>query len=187
MGGALFFICLLVGVTVFTKGHPKKRGIVLAFAMLCIAPCIVAVIWFVHSRGDKGLISFYGEARSNLFIRSFEDFVANPIFGRGLGYTGNSDLYDGKQGTMTWYHMMIPQIVGSLGLVGMYCYGKQIVERFGLMLKKTDSYILTLGLSYVGLLLMSQVNPGEFCPLPYELLAVVNFIMIEKYKEKKEL
>ena len=86
---------------------------------------------------------------------------------------------------MVWYHMMIPQIVGSLGLVGMFCYGKQIVERFAMIFKKRDIYVWVLGLSYIGMFLMSQVNPGEFCPLPYELLVVINFIMVEKYQEKE--
>ena len=27
---------------------------------------------------------------------------------------------------------------------------------------------------------MSQVNPGEFCPLPYELLTVMLFILMER-------
>ena len=82
---------------------------------------------------------------------------------------------------------MIPQIVGSLGLVGMFCYGKQMVERFAMIFRKPDAYVWTLGLSYIGIFLMSQVNPGEFCPLPYELLTVITFIMIEKYNEKREL
>ena len=87
-------------------------------------------------------------------------------------------------GTMIWYHMMVPQVVGSLGLVGMFCYVKQIKDRFRMAFAKRDAYVWILGLSYVGMLLMSQVNPGEFCPLPYELLVVTNFIMIERYQEK---
>jgi len=35
-------------------------------------------------------------------------------------------------------------------------------------------------MSYMGLFLMSQVNPGEFCPMPYAALAVTFFIIMEK-------
>ena len=41
-----------------------------------------------------------------------------------------------------------------------------------------------LFLCYGGLLLMSQTNPGEFCPFPYEMLAVMIFVIIETRKEK---
>jgi hypothetical protein len=35
-------------------------------------------------------------------------------------------------------------------------------------------------MSYFGLFIMSQVNPGEFCPMPYTALAVTFFIAMEK-------
>ena len=48
------------------------------------------------------------------------------------------------------------------------------------MFTKMDFWSLCLGVSYLGILLMSQVNPGEFCPLPFELLTVLLFILQEK-------
>ena len=46
---------------------------------------------------------------------------------------------------------------------------------------------LCLGVSYLGILLMSQVNPGEFCPLPFELLTVLLFILQERRLENDPL
>ncbi len=124
------------------------------------------------------------EARSKLIFRAFEDFKSSPVFGKGLAYSGNSDLYNPKKGALHWYHMMIPQIVGSLGSLGILAYGHQFIVRARLIFKKISPQGLCLGISYLGILLMSQVNPGEFCPLPYELLTVLIFIIIE-YCEKR--
>ena len=81
---------------------------------------------------------------------------------------------------MSWYHMMIPQIIGSMGLIGVAMYGYQIFARFKIIFTKTSSWSLVLGLSYLGILMMSQVNPGEFCPVPFEMLAVLLFILQER-------
>ena len=75
--------------------------------------------------------------------------------------------------------MMIPQIFGSMGVVGVLGYGYQLVTRFILVLRKRSAVAITLGLSYFGLFLMSQVNPGEFCPLPYALVATLIFVIVE--------
>ena len=66
----------------------------------------------------------------------------------------------------------------------MLAYGYQAFGRFKIWLKTKDPQNTALFLSYVGLLLMSQVNPGEFCPLPYEFLAVMIFVLLESDYEK---
>ena len=43
---------------------------------------------------------------------------------------------------------------------------------------------MCLGLSYLGILLMSQVNPGEFCPIPYGMITVILFIFLENGEDK---
>ncbi len=127
---------------------------------------------------------FKDEARVRLIYRSISDFCSNPLFGIGLGSHANADLYDGRTGTMTWYHMMIPQIIGSLGAVGIFAYAFQLISRFWLVIKKHSIFVCVLGMSYLGVLLMSQVNPGEFCPVPYELLTVIIFIFIESEPDR---
>ncbi len=130
----------------------------------------------------KELFSIFSseDSRKKLLFRSFEDFASSPIFGKGLGNTSNTDIYNPKKGALGWYHMMIPQVIGGLGVVGILGYGYQFFVRIKLIFKKISSKTLCLGISYFGILLMSQVNPGEFCPLPYELLTVLIFIFLEK-------
>ncbi len=119
------------------------------------------------------------EPRALLFLRSLENIKENWLFGTGLGYRGNADIYSAKEGAINWYHMMIPQIIGSLGLCGVAAWGYQLFVRAKLSLAVWKNREFGFALCYFGLFLMSQVNPGEFCPVPYAFLAVCFFAAIE--------
>lgn len=128
------------------------------------------------------------EARALLIPRSFEDFKAYPIFGRGLGYSGNADLYSPKHGAMHFFHMMIPQIISSMGIMGILAYGFQFVQRMRSAFRiRVTPYRFCLFLSYIGILLMSQVNPGEFCPMPYQLLTMILFLLLDRRRSERYL
>ncbi len=118
--------------------------------------------------------------RESLLERMIKDFKSNPVFGVGIGYKGNSDIYNPVKGAMNWYHMWFAQVIGGLGLVGIAAYAYQGVGRIAIFLKNRKRENLIFFLSYIGLFLMSQVNPGEFCPVPYAILAVTYFIMMEE-------
>ena len=120
------------------------------------------------------------DARWRMIWEGIANFEKSPMVGTGI--LDNSIYYGEfrKAGTMAWYHMMIPQIIGSMGAVGIFGYSAQFFGRAKLIFKKMDFWSLCLGVSYLGILLMSQVNPGEFCPLPFELLTVLLFILQEK-------
>ena len=192
----LMMVCL-----VMTK---SRGGIILGFAELLI--CLVCMALISENRAVKWIFiaipalasvgaayfviasgmleNIYklipeSDARVQLILRSFRDFERNPVFGQGIGNMSNSDLYNGKAGTIPWYHMMIPQIIGSMGCVGISAYAWQFYTRVRLTVRKFTPFVMTLALSYMGLLMMSQVNPGEFCPLPYGIVAVILFIIIE--------
>lgn len=121
-----------------------------------------------------------GEARAVLLERMKEDFKSNPIFGVGIGYTGNADAYNPVKGAMNWYHMWFAQVIGGLGAVGILAYGYQLVDRIVIFVKNRSLLNFTFLMSYFGLFLMSQVNPGEFCPMPYAALAMTYFALMEK-------
>ena len=125
------------------------------------------------------------EVRWKLLARGFEDFAKNPLFGSGLGYCGNADLFAGKQGTINWYHIFISQVVGGLGIAGILAWGYQLYTRACLSLRVWRTTDFGFALCYFGLFLMSQVNPGEFCPVPYAFLAVCFFVAIENRMEQE--
>ncbi len=183
MGAALFGLCFLY---LLRRDRAHRRRNLLLLAALALAALAAGgfLLKFYSFRFEGGFIQG-DEPRVQLLLRSVTDFLHHPIFGVGLGYTGNADIYDPKTFAMNWYHMMIPQIVAGLGLVGTFSYAFLFWRRFGLARRHTDALSRTLVLSYVGLFLMSQVNPGEFCPLPYEMIAVMIFLLLEDKGERE--
>ncbi len=151
----------------------------LAVILLCFGKIMIDVI-------ENRLLAddvITGDARYKMMLESIEKFKKNPLVGFGIL---DQDIAYGsykKKGSMAWYHMMIPQVVGSMGLVGVAAYGWQFIGRVKLIFRNHSFWSLCLGISYLGILMMSQVNPGEFCPLPFELLTVLLFIFQEKRLE----
>ncbi len=187
-GGILFGTAEILIITIYvifaSRKHPPRL----------IAVGAIAVATFAMIKNPFGLFELLnldalkkpeefissGEPRIILLKRSFEDFRSNVLFGRGLGYQGNVDAYDPKKGSLYFYHMMIPQIIGSMGLCGIIGYGWQFILRIRTLLRRINNYTVCLFISYLGVFMMSQVNPGEFVPLPYSLIAVTIFIIMEK-------
>jgi hypothetical protein len=184
MGTIEFFICLA-----YLAAAQKKHRIIYVCTILAAALLVyfnVENLLSLYKIDTIGELVSQNEARYELLRRLDDDIRSNILFGRGLGYSGNSDIYNPVKGAMHWYHMMIPQIIGSLGVVGVFAYMLQFTVRVFSVLRRTNTYKLVLGLSYLGLLLMSQVNPGEFSP-PYSLLAVLIFVYVDKYSVKNHV
>ena len=80
--------------------------------------------------------------------------------------------------------MYFPQIFATMGIAGFFAYLIQMILRATLIFRRKKGPVRsTLGLSYIGLFLMSQLNPGEFCPFPYALMAIAIFVMLEQLEE----
>lgn len=185
MGGVEFVICIL-----FVSYHDKVlRFISIGTVVSAVAILFIfkepILVYFKVGGENHGLIS-PNEKRFDLMKLALKDFANNPVFGQGLGYTGNLDAYSPVKGAANWYHMMVFQIIGSLGTVGILGYGYQFYTRVKLIFQKPTLRMMALGLSYAGIFLMSQINPGEFCPIPYELLAVLLFIFLELPRKELE-
>lgn len=190
LGAVHLIICLVVSAC---WDKPRRALYVAIFVLLIIFALIVVnnqfLFKFFFGSNEPSEIISENESRYQLLIRAREIFPKCVIFGHGLAYTGNTDLYSPVKGAMQWYHMMIPQIVASLGIVGMLGYCTQFVLRLKCAFsalarerkaeRKNTAIIYTLLLSYIGVLLMSQVNPGLFCPIPYSLMAVMIFALMD--------
>lgn len=169
----------------------RKRWMALRFVLCGVAGAAVLVvlgdyIWEIFNRRiiNENVV---GSERYVMILQSFQNFRENPWVGTGvlddtIAYGSNN-----LKGTMTWYHMMIPQVIGSMGLVGIVAYSFQIIGRTKLIFKRKSWWSFCLGISYLGILLMSQVNPGEFCPVPFELLTIALFIFQEERFKKHAL
>lgn len=197
MGTVEFAILLVAYVVVFPRNRKQRivafsTTIVLGIALIVSLPFVAR--WSgvsgeggetIHGLRDlvdklKGYLLDKEQARYKLLERMVVDFKSNPVFGVGIGYTGNESIYNPVAGAMNWYHMWFAQVIGGLGILGILAYGFQLVDRVRIFLRNRTALTWTLLLSYVGLFLMSQVNPGEFCPVPYAALAMTFFAVMER-------
>ncbi len=195
-GGLLFgTIEFVVCIFVFAIIDRKYRWLhitcsAIAFIAILIGAIYVLIVLFLKyglsMEIDSKIFGWISddEARVVSLQRLWDKFERFPIFGHGLGYDGNLDLYTPRKGAMPWYHMIVPQIIGGMGIVGAVAYGYHFVQRCiavvkGIVRSDNRAAVVTLALSYMGVLLMSLVNPGLFCPLPYSLMAVMIFVLID--------
>lgn len=167
-----------------TLVREKKPAVrMLNAAILIVGISVLGIVFrdtirsILEIRFGEGLIRG-DESRVYLLIRSLEDWKRNPLFGAGLGYQGNWDIY-WAEGCICWYHSFFPQIYGSMGLFGLVAWGYQMFLRGRVMLRHWDKCSISISLIYIGLFLFSQTDPGEFSPLPYALIAVLAFVILE--------
>lgn len=188
-GGVEFIVCCVYWV--MTNGKTARGRIIRACVCLAVSAlvvlCVRGPIYEVLYERIFENAKLTEEARYKMLFQAWEKFVENPLLGTGL--LDNATAYGEvkKVGAMGWYHMMIPQIFASMGLVGVAAYAYQGFFRIKSIFTKTGSWSLCLGISYLGILMMSQVNPGEFCPLPFELLTVLLFIFQELRLQENSL
>lgn len=187
LAGAITLALCFVGLILCTEArrlrilYASLFGIFFAVALLLIPPIHSFFLSRLNPNGD--LVDPY-DTRMR-FLRALpSNFKSNPLFGQGLGTEANLHIYTPKKGGLCWYHMMIPQIIGSLGIVGILGFGYQIIGRFRMLLRRLSPFVICLALMYIGIFVMSQMNPGELCPLPYEFLVVYLFVLVENEKER---
>ena len=186
-GGLLFgsielFMCILF---VLLADKNRRRFYSILFGALAVLVIIAVPLFFgffkpVLERLVDSLRFGNQEARVGLYRRAIEDFLAHPILGTGLGYMGNRDIHPSKEFALCWYHCAPLQIIGSMGVVGILAYAYNYFVRVKIFLRRRSLFHLTLFLSWLGLEMMSLVNPGEFAPIPYLLLSTMFLVFAEK-------
>lgn len=184
-GTLLFLVCIVY----FCYGRKDIVLKVVCLAFLAIAAA-VAVRYFgeelwkvVKARLSDGKLISPEEARYKLFFRSLEDFMRLPLFGIGLVSTVNEDICGATEGSLLWYHMYFPQIFGSMGLTGMAAFVYQGIIRLRLCLYRPVLKTVGIALSLLGLFLYSQTDPGEFIPIPFGIMAILMFALLDRYYE----
>ena len=191
-GGMIFGSIELVMCIVMFILYDKRRR--LAYIIICACFVFVALTFlpeitsFLNAtiqRVFKVLNEFLlggedTETRVRHYARGVEDFLNHPILGTGLGNLKNQDIFKNKPGSLCWYHCEPIQIAGSFGIVGIIAFVYQFIKRNSLIWKKSTLFNMTIFLSYISLELMSLVNPGILCPMPYLLLVVIFMIVLEK-------
>ena len=182
---------LLFGAVLVALGciYLVRFGVVSRNAMLTavMLGCVLMLFFgleglkiLYNSRMMSGHLISGGEKRWSLLAQSVVDFLNHPAFGVGLGNTANQNLFTGVPGSMFFYHNMPAQIAGSMGVLGVAAYARLISDRVNLLWQgRRDPFVAMMAISYLGMLLVSMTNPGEFCPFPNEAMMVMLFAMTE--------
>ena len=171
--------------------YDKRRRV--AYIFICSFILLGVLIFF------RQFIEFFGYTINRLFeaindflmgesseiraihcARGINDYLNHPIFGTGLGYMGNRDIHASKEFSLCWYHCEPIQIAASFGTLGIIAFIVQFISRNMLIWRKVTLFNITVFISYIGLELMSLVNPGIFCPLPYLMLITLLLVIVEK-------
>ena len=157
----------------------------LLFGVLIFLPQITQFLNYTIKRLFNVLNDFLlggpdTETRVRHYARGIEDFMNHPAFGTGLGYMGNRDIFKNKAGALCWYHCEPIQIAASFGVVGIVAFVYQFIKRLLLIWKKATLFNMTIFLSYLSLEMMSLVNPGILCPVPYLMLITLFLVVVEK-------
>lgn len=182
--GTLLFLAVLIYYFLSKKAWRYKiLNFIIVAALLGLLAYyfLEPITQIITSRLDGGLATV-DEARWRLLLRSFSDFREHPIFGIGFCSFQNADIY-AADGCISWYHLYFPQIWGSLGLVGCAAFLYQLLIRTRLAFFRPKAETVALALSYLGILLYSQTDPGEFVPIPFAAIAVLIFVYLEKHYE----
>lgn len=165
--------------------YEEKRAFYRRAALICALPA-AAVLGFLMYKlffGESGRFGQHfirpDEARPGFYRQGVEDFLSRPLLGYGIGNMKNIDIYEGVNGSISFYHNSILQVMGSLGILGCAAYLWQFAQRVRLLwsARRRDAFVMAI--AYIGILLMSQTNPGLFCPLPTAALLVIMFAVVE--------
>ncbi|MGM9619019.1 MAG: O-antigen ligase family protein [Oscillospiraceae bacterium] len=184
-GSALLALSLLW----FLRGEGVSRRRILTIALALGAATLGCVLLLAQtlflSRTVDGVLISAEDSRITFLLQALRDFLAHPLTGQGLGNMKNSVIFLGVPGSMVWYHNYFAQIIGSMGLVGLAAYAWLLRDRFMALRALRGTGAEVLGLIYLGMLLISLTNPGEFSPLPGEFLVVTLFAVAEEAAEQK--
>ncbi len=184
-GSVLFVLCIIYS---FFYVNRYNRIFIATIVSITI---VMIILLLVFNEGLRN--AFFGrmdidpnESRIKMYIHAIQSFLEHPLFGVGMGYQGLEELYSPQKGAMHWYHSTPFQVIASMGLVGVVAYAHQFYIRMEIVLKKRNSFNFCILLSFLGIQLMSLVNPGEFCPMPFALLLLTIITICEISNASKE-
>lgn len=129
------------------------------------------------------------ETRVSFIELGMRDFIENPINGIGIGNLKNVATFKAIiPGSIVFYHNVLIQVAGSMGIIGVMAYSLLFGERMRLIITNLHSPSVIFGFSYAAILAMSMTNPGIFCPFPEAGLLTLMFAVMEhESKVKKEI
>ena len=177
---ALIFLPSLITYFVFMKDRAR---LLTEAALLAAAFFVFAALFLLD--GAKKLVDFIenmdifdGNGREELYKVGIENIFSHPLLGVGIGYR-NDEVWQLNDMAVFWYHSTPIQIFASMGALGGAAYLWQLIAR--LKLVRLNAFSLSVLWGFLGFEGYSCVNTGDFTPLPFALLVVMLFLVLERY------
>lgn len=191
LGLIMLLICM--GCVYITNADSRKlyNIILICIAVITViiafkfAPRLYRYLYGYRAKEFDGKLISSNETRVKYILLGLEDFKKHPLFGIGMGNMAHIKVFKAFfTGCVVFYHNCVIQVIGSMGLVGIAAYLWQTVLRFKMAWEMRKSNMLLLIIAYVGMLMMSLVNPGIFCPFPNAASIVLIFAVMETEQKK---
>ena len=188
-GGVLFGLITAPIVFVFTilKSKNRSESLIITICLVIIALTVFAFIYDKIFALAKGIFEsgFESNSRILLYKDALRQFAKHPLFGVGTGYDGPDYMNHVEEIVFYWFHSTFFQIIGSMGLIGIFAYGFSYFMRAKIILKtiKKDTFTLFVFLSLLGFELYSLIDTGTFVPLPTMMIVFILFATLEKHQE----
>lgn len=181
-GGILFGGTALIASVILCCILAKKKNRPVFISIAVIGLICAAIFAF-----STGLVSSFiekmsvssSEARISLWKEAWQNFLANPIFGAGVGFRGK--YFNPHTDNMYWYHSTPFQIIGTAGIVGVLAYGYSYVAKFKIVFSAKRLFFVFFGIAFFGFEAYQLVDASNFVPLPFVLLVTHLFIIAEAY------
>ncbi len=189
-GGLIFgtveFLLCFFSMLFIDKKH-RKHNIITLLVGICIWAFASQYLLHIIGNTIERLLDLdESSIRLKLIERGINDFKTSPVVGRGLAYMGNRDVHASAKHTLCWYHCSLVQVPASFGIVGIVAYGFLNYLRIKTFVKYKTFFNFILLLAFVGIEMMSLVNPGVFAPFPYLLLTNIFFVVMEKCSSEND-
>lgn len=191
IGAVMLIIC--AGYVYATNKESRKlynilligAALITVIVVFKFAPDVYSYLYDYRADEFDGKLVSSNETRVQYILLGLKDFKAHPIFGIGIGNLAHKKVFKAFfTGCIIFYHNCVIQVIGSMGLVGIAAYLWQVSERVKLAWQTRKSELLMFSLSYLGMILMSLVNPGIFCPFPNAAAITLIFALMEHEQKK---
>lgn len=171
----MFLIALLVGTPKDNRRY-MLTGLVIVLAVFVGA--LIALWDPIMELVDGILAQGTGvSGRDKLYQEAVDVFMANPIFGAGVGFDGI--YYRQETMPMYWFHSTLFQIIGSMGIVGIIAYAWYYYARYRVMVRKRCIFSVFMIIGMIGFEGYSMIDTGTFVPLPIMFIVILMTLIIE--------
>ena len=178
-GMALFSTLALPFLMVYSVVRAKHKipNLIINVAVLAfLVTGYFTKMEFIHSLYARFIESgFDMSGRDELHAAGMQEFFSNPIFGVGFDRTSEYlyEIYYPNPSGPIYYHSTVVQIVGSLGLVGLFAYLYLYYWRYRVVLTNLNNVKFALFVAMMIFELYGFIDTVYFQPMGYFLMLCI--------------